>query len=229
MESVKILIVDDEVLIAEDIKDTLISFGIKKIAMAHEKDEAIKMVDYFAPDVVLLDIRMENETDGIEIGKYVANNTQKTFIYITAHSDVEMINKIIKTKPIAYITKPVKKSDLYASISLAIEKIKSIRKNVLKIKNGYSFILVPYDSILYIKSDGNYVDIYCTEKKYAIRQSLDSILLDLDESIFLKIHRSYIVNTNKIIQFSKKEVVIQSLTLPVSRSLGDKLEHFMSD
>lgn len=228
MENIAVLIVDDEVLIAEDLKDSLLSFGIKKIDMAHDKKSAIETLKQFDPDIILLDIRMENETDGLEIGNYIAENTQKPFIYITAHSDVKMIANIIKTNPVAYITKPIKKSDLYASIGLAVKKIRLAEKNRLKIKDGHSTVLIPHNTILYIKSDGNYVDIYCDTKKYSIRQSLDSLVSELDSSIFFKIHRSYVVNTSKIVRFSKKEVVINSTSLPVSRNLNKELEQFMS-
>ncbi|HYG52980.1 MAG TPA: response regulator transcription factor [Flavobacteriales bacterium] len=227
MKNTKILIVDDEVLIAEDLKDNLLSFGVKNIEMAHDKEGALEMLHKFDPEVILLDIRMENETDGIEIGEYIAKNTQKLFIYITAHSDVEMIRKIIKTRPVAYITKPVKKSDLYASISLAVEQLNTSTASNFRIKDGYSTVIIPVDSILYIESEGNYINIYCDEKKYVSRQSLDSVVSELDTSQFFRIHRSYLINTLKVKRFSKKEVAIGNATLPVSRNLGDELEKFM--
>jgi two-component system response regulator LytT len=227
MENIKILIVDDEVLIAEDLKDNLLSLGMTHIEMAHDKEGAIEMLHSFDPSIILLDIRMENETDGIEIGEYIAKNTQKPFIYITAHSDVEMIRKIIKTKPVAYINKPVKKSDLYASVSLAAEQIKTLSSSVIKIKDGYSIVIIPVDSILYVESEGNYINIFCEEKKHVARQSLDSVISELDSGLFFRIHRSFLVNTSKLKRFSKKEVVIGDTILPVSRNVGDELEKFM--
>jgi two-component system, LytTR family, response regulator LytT len=229
MQDTRILIVDDEVLIAEDLKDNLLSFGFKDIAMAHDKETALEMLHGFDPTVILLDIRMEHETDGIEIGEYIAKNTQKPFVYITAHSDVAMIQKIVKTRPVAYITKPVKKSDLYASVSLAVEQINAKTVASLKIKDGYSTVIIPFDSIVYIESEGNYINIFCDEKKYVSRQSLDSVIAEIESSLFFRIHRSYLVNTSKVKRFSKKEVVIDNIALPVSRNLGDELERFMQE
>jgi two-component system, LytTR family, response regulator LytT len=228
MKAFKILIVEDEILIAEDLKDNLVSFGCTNIEMAHNKTEAIDAIQTFNPDLVLLDVRMENEKDGIEIGEFIAKNFQKPFIYITAHSDVNMIKEIVKTKPAGYITKPVKKSDLFAAITLATEQVNPKESNTFKIKDGYSTVIIPVASIIYIESEGNYVNIYCDKKKHVSRQSLDSVITELDPAVFFRIHRSYLINTSKIKRYSKKEVELDNITLPVSRNVGDDLETFIS-
>src|SRR5688500_6117226 len=121
----KILIVEDEILIAEDLKDTLNALGFSRVEMAHDKSTALNLLASYKPQVTLLDIRLEKETDGLQIGDYMSKNRMGQFIYVTAHSDVEMVRQIIKTNPSGYITKPVKKSDLYASVMLAIEQGKN--------------------------------------------------------------------------------------------------------
>ena len=217
----KILIVEDEILIAEDLKDNLVSFGHDTVEMAHNKKDAIALVQTYDPDLVLLDVRMENERDGIDIGEYISANFQKPFIYITAHSDVNMVKEIVKTKPAGYITKPVKKSDLFAAISLVSEQLAVKENNVFKIKDGYSTVIIPIDSIIYVESEGNYVNIFCDEKKYVARQSLESIIDELPDSNFFRIHRSYLINIKKVSKFSRKEVDMGKIVLPISRNLAD--------
>jgi two-component system, LytTR family, response regulator LytT len=162
MEHLKILIVEDEVLIAEDLKDTLVEFGITKIEMAHNKIIAMQYIHSFIPDIVLLDIRMKNELDGLDVGKYLMRETTIPFIYITAHSDVAMIKDIIKTKPISYITKPFKESDLFASINLAMEQLQKQApvKKQIKLDTGKSINMVEIDDIQYIESERNYITVY---------------------------------------------------------------------
>ena len=219
MEQIKILIVEDEVLIAEDLKDILKTFGLKKIEMVHDKASALENLRLYKPDIAILDIRMEKELDGLEIGEYIQNNYKLPFIFITAHSDIEMIKKIIKTKPVGYITKPFKKSDLFAHINLAIEQLTT--NNKLFIKDGYSTHVININDIVYIESEGNYITIFTSGKKYLSRQNMESILLDLDSSDFLKIHRSYIINWNKVKKYSNKEVIINEITLPISKTFYD--------
>jgi two-component system, LytTR family, response regulator LytT len=219
LEHIKILIVEDEVLIAEDLKDILKTFGLKKIEMVHDKVSALENLRLNKPDIAILDIRMEKELDGLEIGEFIQNNYKLPFIFITAHSDIEMIKKIIKTKPVGYITKPFKKSDLFANINLAIEQLTT--NNKLFIKDGYSTHVININEILCIESEGNYINIFTSSKKYLSRQNMESILIDLDSSDFLKIHRSYIINLNKVKKYSSKEVIIDEITLPISKTFYD--------
>lgn len=230
MEHIKILIVEDEILIAEDLKDILRSFGCKQIAMAHDKKTALTLLETFKPDIALLDIRMEKETDGLEIGEYINTMQQIPFIYITAHSDVEMIKKIVKTKPMGYITKPFKKSDLFANISLYTEQHRksSIPNNQIKIKDGYNTVMINKNDIHYLESDGNYVTIFYEEKKLIIRQSMETLYNELNSPMFFRIHRCYIINVNKVSKFSKKDVIVSGITLPLSRNIVSEFESKMS-
>jgi len=228
MERLKILIVDDEVLIAEDLKDLLSEFGCKQIEMAHSKNEALERIQEFKPFLILLDIRMQSELEGLELADLINEKHKTAFIFITAHSDATMIRKIVKAKPFAYITKPVKKSDLFATVNLFIEMQKENSSAVIHIKDGYDNIVIEQKSILYIQSEGNYINIFTDNKKIVSRQSLESILSLLPENEFARVHRSYIVNIKRVVKFSKKEVQVGPYKVPVSRNNGDGLDSYFS-
>lgn len=228
MEYLKVLIVDDEVLIAEDLKDFLKSFGIKRFNLAHDKESAITAINLFEPNVVLLDIRMEKELDGLDIADYL-NNKNIPFIYVTAHSDVKTIKEIVKTQPLGYITKPFKKTELLIYINLAIAHLENNDKKQLSIKDGHQTIFIQHNDINYIESERNYVNIYCDSKKYLCRQSLDSVFKELPDTQFFKIHRSYIINIKKINSFNKKEVFINQNALPIARSILAEFEKMMKE
>lgn len=226
MKPLNILIVEDEVLIAEDLHDIIKSFGYKNIKMAHTKSDAIALLNQFYFDVVLLDIRMEKELDGLELGTFINKALKIPFMYITAHSDIAMIKEILKTKPAAYITKPIKKSDLFANLNL-IESQRTENKSLI-IKDGYNSHKILFEEINYIEGEGNYINIYSQSKKIVIRQSMDSIMEELDASLFFRIHRSYIVNLKKITKFSKKEVEIGTVQLPISRKIASEFESIIN-
>lgn len=226
MEQHKILIIEDEILIAEDLKDILESFGFKHIFLAHEKKEGIALIEKINPDVVLLDIRMNKEFDGLEIGGLIHNKFHIPFIYITAHSDINTIKEIVKTNPTGYITKPFKKSDLFANINLALSHKITIQSGQLKLKEGYETFLLNHSDINYIESDGNYVTIYGVQKKHLSRQSLESIYEELNSNLFFKTHRSYIVNLSKVKRYSKKDIILNDdVTIPLSRNLVNEFEN----
>lgn len=112
----KFLIIEDEVMIAEVLKDYLTSFGYSQIQMAHDKPSAMQLINSFKPDIILLDIRMERERVGLEIGSFLNQTSKASFIYITAHSDTEILMEIMATNPAGYLNKPIKKTDLLGNI-----------------------------------------------------------------------------------------------------------------
>lgn len=232
MQDIKILIVEDEILIAEDIKETLHSLGFKSVSMAHNIADALTMIRELELHVVLLDVRLENEREGILIGEQLSHEDKVQFIYVTAHSDVEIVKEILRTNPAGYITKPVKKSDLYACIILAVSKFEAAQQETttIAIKDGYETVLLPLNTIRYVEAEGNYLNIYCDAKKYVIRQSLETFLKDVNNAIFFRIHRSFIVNIQKVVRFSKKEIILSENTiLPISRTVKDEFEDYIKN
>lgn len=224
MNVLKILIVEDEVLIAEDLSDLLRSFGINEIDMAHDKSLAIKKIEEFNPDLILLDVRMENELTGIQIAEVINDKYKIPFIFITAHSDVEMMKNILKTSPVGYITKPFKKADLFANIVLISERLKTKNVKQIMLKDGTKNVVLDLNDILYIESDGNYIEIHSLNKKFALRQNMESIMSQLDDHQFFRVHRSYIVNLKKISSYTRKDLTIAGVIVPISKNVIEAFE-----
>lgn len=220
----KIVIVEDEVLIAEFIKDILLSFNFTEVKLAHNKKQASLLLTDFFPDAVLLDIRMKGELDGIELANEINEKYKIPFVFISAHSDREIIAKAIDAKPISYITKPIKEADVFAAIQLVKQKMKDDATHFLLMKNGYENIKLFFNDILYVKSDDNYIHIYTTDDNHTIRNSLEWFKENANTNIFQRTHRSYIVNKSKITKTKSKSVFIGDIEIPVSRGNHIKLD-----
>lgn len=218
MNHQKILIVDDEVLIAEHLKDILRDLGFVNLSLAHSKSDAIQKIESFKPDLVLLDIRMEEELEGISIAEQINKRFNIPFIFISAHSDASIIRKAVATSPAGYITKPYKKMDIYAAINLVLQAIKNPKQNVLVFKDGYSTVQVPADDILFAQSEGNYIHLNTIRKKYTIRYSLEWLLENVAENQFARVHRSYVVNLHRIEKQNSKAIFIGEFEIPVARN-----------
>eukprot|EP01136_Pigoraptor_vietnamica_P035942 Opistho-1_new@101827 len=121
MSAVKILVIDDEVLIAELMKNYLASFGFSEIYLAHTRKTAIEAMEHIQPDLVLLDLHLQQPKDGLAIAKIIDEKGNPPYIFITANADMLIIQEAIHTKASSYITKPVKKADLFASIQIALK------------------------------------------------------------------------------------------------------------
>jgi two-component system response regulator LytT len=213
----KILVVDDEVIIAEYLKDILVSFGYSNIVLAHNKVKALKQMEEFSPDLVLLDIRMKSEFEGIEIASEISENYNTPYLFITAHSDTQIIEKALKTKPAGYITKPFKEIDVYAAVHLIETNSEVIAEKHILIKDGYAYVKVLIEDVLYAESDNNYLHIYTIQKKYTLRATLDWFKNETRFYSFHQTHRSFIVNKTKVTKYDSKCLEIGGVKIPISR------------
>jgi DNA-binding LytR/AlgR family response regulator len=221
-----ILIVEDEVLIAEYIKDTLISMGFSQIALAHSKADGLQAIESIKPDLLLLDIRMEGELDGISIAAIVSKTTRIPFIFITAHSDNDILQKALVTQPEAYLTKPFKKVDVFAAVTLALNNTPGKGgPPKFVFKDGYTTVTLCCEDLLYVESEGNYISVVTSDRTYTLRHSLEWCLQNLPANTFKRIHRSFIVNVEKIKKSNSRSVFIGKKEIPKSRHKSIESNH----
>ena len=209
----KILIIEDEILIADYIKELLQTENFTSIRIAHDAESALNEMDTFLPDIILMDINLKGKNSGIELAK--SKNQDASLIFLTGQNDPNLIFKALESNPEAYLTKPIKKMDLLASINLILYKKK---KHSFKFKDGYDSVNLEYSNIIYIVADGNYINIITDSKKYTIRESLNAFAEKLPSELFLQSHRSYFVNKNKVQRVTKTSVYINGLEIPLSRT-----------
>ena len=211
--SAKILIVEDEVLIADYIKELLQSAHFTSIEMAHDAETALQQIESFVPDIILMDINLKGKNTGIDLAK--KKNKDAALIFLTGQNDPSLMQKALESSPEAYLTKPVKKSDLIAAIQLQIFKH---QLNYVTIKVGYDAVKINLEEVLFIKSDSNYLDIQLLDRKYTIRQSLNTFFDEIKSKDFIRIHRSFIVNQTKITSKTSSSVFIRNFEIPCSRN-----------
>lgn len=209
----KILIVEDQVLIANHIKNILIDNNIIAIELAFNVEEATQKLNKLNPDVILLDINLNEKKCGITWAKEFAKNKQ--IIFITGQTEKETMLKAFEVNPVTYLTKPVKEADLIAAIELA--KMKS-KVDYVIVKNGFDEVKVYFEDILFLKSDKNYVDIQLLNKTITVRNTLDNFCKELDSDLFCRVHRSYVVNKSKVTQKKSSSLKINEFEMPISRN-----------
>lgn len=244
MESFKIQIVEDELLVAQDLAARLKQAGYEIVSITDNMSDAIASFKEHLPDLVLLDITIKGKRTGIDIAHAVTEIQPTPFIYITAHADAMTVNNAKDTFPAAYIIKPFTTNSLLVSIELALhnfayqnqdddkdERPKEgniyLKQNHVFIKDGYKFIKVLLNDILYLSAEDNYVKINTAEKTFLIRNTLSKTIEVLKRSFFVRIHRSHCVNINHINSFTENEVVINDNKIPVGRNYkGDLVAVF---
>jgi len=120
MSGINILIVEDEPLIAEDIRHFLGNINYSVAGVAYSSTRALDILATRHPDAVLLDISIKGDKDGIEIGEIIRKKYNIPFIYLTSHSDEHTIARAKRTLPDGYLLKPFDERDLLTSLEMAI-------------------------------------------------------------------------------------------------------------
>ena len=115
-----VLIVEDELIIAAHLKSELEELGYQVCAIASSYEEAMTVLSHNQTDIALLDIRIQGQKSGTEIGKYLLGQGEIPFIYITSHYDKVTIAEAKATRPNGYLIKPFSKEDVYVAIEMAI-------------------------------------------------------------------------------------------------------------
>jgi len=139
MKKMKVGIVEDEMIIAETISLALKKLGYLPTQPAFSYEAAISMLELEMPDIVLLDINLNDESDGVDLAHYININHSLPIIFLTANSDRQTIERSKQTRPSAFLVKPFSNEDLFSAIEIAlfnheklIEETKKNKTNLLQ-------------------------------------------------------------------------------------------------
>lgn len=121
-KNIDVLIVEDETILALQLKSTLMQFGYGISGIEAEGERAIRHIDSHLPDMVLLDIRLKGSEDGTVVGKTIWNRHHIPIIYLTSHSDEKSMSRAMLSEPYGYLTKPFRDEDLKTTLQSAWHK-----------------------------------------------------------------------------------------------------------
>ena len=121
----RILIVEDQAIVALDLATRLEEMGYGIVAAVGSKAEAIEQVCEANPDLVLMDIRLRGDDDGIDVATRIREISGAPVIYLTAHSDERTVERAKQTDPFGYVLKPIQEHSLRVAIEVALHKAQS--------------------------------------------------------------------------------------------------------
>ncbi len=223
MTSLNILIVEDEILIAETIKYYLEERDYNVLSIAISYDEAVQAYRLRCPDLVLLDIRLYGQKSGIDFANFLSEQmSSPPYVYLTSQYDQRILAEALKTNPSGYLTKPIQKETLWTTIEAAYQLHTSTNliNAIIKIYDGKKNHQIKQSDILYIQADHVYSKIVLTNDVEIIsRNTLLSLLEEINSIIMIWCHRSYIVNRNYIESWSSEGITLKNnIVIPISRS-----------
>ncbi|GAB4000906.1 hypothetical protein GCM10028807_55380 [Spirosoma daeguense] len=244
-EQLRILIVEDEAILALDLKAKLQSEGYVVVGTASTGARALEIFGQQPVDLVLCDVNIKGEIDGIETSRRLLAIRVVPLIYLTAFSDADTLRRAKQTAPAAYLVKPANIAQLRIAIELAISNFARIsatpaskpvpdvapdsdrdlnRDTILRIENqifiksNQQFVRINLADVLYLSAEDIYTTFVTSQKKYALRLSLGQVLERIDYAWFVRIHRSFAVNIGHVDAFNEQEVNIGTMQIPLGRS-----------
>jgi DNA-binding LytR/AlgR family response regulator len=219
----KILIVEDEPIISSDIEMTLEGIGYEVVGIKEDAESALKSIKTHTPDLILLDINLEGDIDGIMLAEDINTQFGIPFVFLTSNTDNLTINRVKRTKPAGFIVKPFSEKDLKSSIEIALfqKNDKAELKKETKyffVKDYHEYVKISIENLMFIKAEDNYSRLYTIDKNFILSSTLKKVEEKLTSKKFVRIHRSYIININYVDKYKENAIYIQRHKLPIGRS-----------
>ncbi|QJD81566.1 LytR/AlgR family response regulator transcription factor [Spirosoma rhododendri] len=249
-DTISILIVEDELLIAETLRYSVEDLGFTVIGIASTFEQAIALIDQHRPDLTLLDINLNSErtTDsGLALADRLANDYRSAFIFLTAYSDYDTILQATRLRPGGYLIKPINPATLFAAIQTTIEnQINSTKpaatanqptqqRDFFFIKVGNRNVKIHWRNVYCLEASKNYVQIRVigTPVTYNVRGTLSFVqqqLVPVAIQPYLKqFSRSTVINIQHVTHFDADFVYCGSFKAGNSRFSYKELQVLLTD
>jgi len=232
MNKFKILIVEDDPGSMLTLESAIYDLGYSEILTADNSESALMLINQEKPDLLLLDIEIKGKLSGIEVAQQV-KHLNIPVIFITGMNDPKTHQEAKAIGPHAYLLKPFNILTLETAIDNVAktesESEKTNDETLIRdsffVKNGTMLQKVKIDEIRWIQSEGNYCTLFTKTKKYAIRISLSRLIQRLPKDTFVRVHKSYMVQTIGITRIDafNGEIYIDDQCLPLGRTYKDAL------
>uniref|UniRef100_UPI00404A3AB9 LytR/AlgR family response regulator transcription factor n=1 Tax=Fulvivirga sp. TaxID=1931237 RepID=UPI00404A3AB9 len=229
MDLIKVLIVEDELIISEEISEILKKYGISVVGQADNADDALALIHTERPDIVLMDIHIKGNLDGITLAHEVKKIAPIAVIFLTSYMDEGYLTRAKQVMPAAYLVKPFKEQDIISTIEITANNIKSQNggTNVNKTKNNENqqwlfvkdadlHIKVLLSDILFLEAKGSYTFIQTKSKHFLVAENLKATSAKITSPLFFKVHRSFVVNLANIDSFSGSSIFISGHSITIS-------------
>jgi len=219
----RVLIVEDEPITAKDISYLLEDIGIHRVEIALSYEEAIDRLENSKFDLALLDINLGSDKDGVDLAEIINQKYSIPFIFITSYYNQSVVERAKVTEPKAYLLKPFNKHDIQINVEMALYKSKMSQDNeVLVLREQTGTVSIGQNEIIYLEADDNYTKIFFGDKQMTVSQTLKAIHEKLVQKDFVRVHKSYCVQLQRISMIKGGFVYLDDRKVPIGRSYKEE-------
>ena len=224
---ISIFIVEDEPIIAMNIQLALEKNGYQIVGMAESAEETLVKLKTTTPDVVLLDINLEGDQDGVVLAQQIHLRWGIPHIFLTSYTDRTTIDRAKGTNPFGYIVKPFNETTLQTTIEIAVERLRgqsnepagpAVSTDQMFIRADGSLQKINVPDIAYIEACDNYCYIHRPSERQIVRSTLKQIAAKLPPHQFVRCHRTYLVNIKQVTSISGLMILINAKQIPIGKS-----------
>ncbi|SNR46336.1 two component transcriptional regulator, LytTR family [Maribacter sedimenticola] len=220
MHKINCLVVDDEELARRLIISYMDKLDFLHLVGSVENPlDALKIMKEKPVDLLFLDIQMP-ELKGTSFAKMVGPTTK--IIFTTAYSEYALEGYELNV--LDYLLKPI----TFERFLTAVNKLKNTGNATISesftIKSGYDLHKVNYTDIIYVESDSEYVTFHLSDRKIISNQRLKMVEQELPNDLFIRVHRSYIINKDKVMGLKGRDLLLKDLVIPVSDSYYERVK-----
>lgn len=227
MSKIKVLIVEDETIVAKDIQNILSGLGYSVVSIVSSGEKALSEVEKHMPNLVLMDIMLKGDMTGIQSAEIIRERYDIPVVFLTAYADENTIEKAKSAIPYGYIIKPFKEKELETTIEMAINKhmndmelkkerdllhsivVNKDEKDSIFVRADYRLNKVNFADIFFVEALKDYVVINTSDNIYTTHTTMKEMMRILPEKDFVRVHRSYIVRLDKIFSIKYPDLVIE--------------------
>ena len=231
----KILIVEDEFPVALDLKISLEEIGHEVIGIANNYEKAIQHTTIYIPDIVIMDIHIHGNINGISTAQEIYEKYQIPVIFLSANGDDATFKQALQSKPFGFLLKPYKIKELSFMLEVVLQKHLEGRNNLetitkiadtIFVKDKSKLIGVKITDILWVEAMDNYTKIFTKDKMVLANMFLKELYEKVPHDKFFRVHRSYIIALEKIEKIENQSIYIGDKIIPISKAYKNKLmEH----
>lgn len=240
----KIFIVEDNASHLKLLSAKVVSLGYQVVGSSQTIYQALPAILKTLPTVILVDINIQSENDGIELAKEIKENSDAVILFITSQIESQIISEAIAVEPDGYLVKPVDPANLKANIELALfkkaqhaiptnEPEVKVEEEFLTVRTGEKLQVLQFKDIKLIKIDTkNYVTLMdVNNKSFVIRDSMKHVINAILPDSFIRTHHSYGVNLDYILFIDEREQTVHLKTddtVPIGKSFKKEVYEKMN-
>lgn len=236
----KVLVVEDEAIIARHLRGILRNLHYEVTAVVACVADALEQLERNPPDVVLIDVMLAGEQDGIDLAHRLRALYHLPFVFVTSLSDADTLARATQTSPAGYLVKPFTEQAVYVALELALDKpvvektvpaasapprpAASPRLDGIFVRDRRQLTKVKFAELLWLQADGKYTVLHTEAGRFAVSQTLKRVQEQLPDAAFIRVHKSYIVSLDAIVAIDGPNAMLRGgHAVPVGREYHARL------